>query len=102
LNKVYSVYEGTRTETSDITIDHHNCAFGKFYYSKGLDAHGDMPEFKALEPIHKRVHAVAAAVVNEIKVGNKGAARDNIYELFEIAEDLMQKLNVIIDHKNIK
>lgn len=102
LNKVYAVYEGTRTETADITIDHHSCAFGKFYYSKGVEIHGNLPEFKALEPIHQRVHALAATVVSNTQAGNRESARESIYELFQIAEDLMQKLNNIINDNNIK
>jgi len=101
LNKVYAVYEGTRTETNDILVDHHNCAFGQFYYSKGIDAHGDMQEFKDLEPIHKNIHSLAADVIQNIHNGNKADAKESLYRLFETAEQLMEKLNSIITHVNL-
>ena len=96
LNKVYSVYEGTRSETADILVDHHNCAFGKFYYSKGKEAYGENREFKELEPIHQQIHSLAAETVRSVQSGNKTQARNAIYELFDTAERLMTKLNSII------
>ncbi|MGD9807853.1 MAG: cache domain-containing protein [Deferribacterales bacterium] len=96
LNKVYSVYEGTRSETADILVDHHNCAFGKFYYSNGKEVYGDNREFKELEPIHQQIHSLAAEVVRGVQSGNKAQAKVAIYNLFDTAERLMDKLNSII------
>lgn len=96
MNKVYAVYQGTRTQTDDLTLDHHSCAFGKFYYSKGLELHGDMSEFKELEPIHERVHSLAREICSYVKNGDNENAKVKLYEIFSTAEELISKLNRIV------
>lgn len=96
MNKVYAVYQGLRDKTDDLTIDHHSCAFGKFYYSRGLEMHGGLGEFKAIEPIHQRVHALAAEICSAVKSGDRAKAKKKLYEIFATAEELLGKLNAII------
>jgi len=96
INKVYSVYLGTRKETQDILVDHHSCAFGKFYYSTGMELHGNEPMFKAMEPTHAKIHALAADICKLSQTGGRETARNKMYELFNTAEELLQKLNNIM------
>lgn len=97
LNKVYAIYLGNRSETADITVDHHSCAFGKFYYGAGMEAFGNTAEFKSIEPIHQQVHSTAAEIVHASQSGDREKARVKLHELFEIAENLMVHLNKIIN-----
>lgn len=97
MNKLYAVYQGTRTETADLEVDHHSCAFGKFYYSKGQELFGDMPEFKELENLHQQVHTRAHEMVKAVKGRDCLKSREKMYEAFDAAETLLHKLNSIID-----
>ncbi len=96
LNKVYAVYLHRRDKTDDITVSHHQCAFGQFYYSQGKEFFGNMPEFKEIEPIHARVHSLAAEVCNATKSGDRETAHNSMYELFSTAEELLERLNSIL------
>jgi methyl-accepting chemotaxis protein len=97
MNKVYAVYLGIRQQTDDLTLDHHSCAFGKFYYSTGMDNFSKNHEFKAIEPIHAQVHALAREVVEATKSGNKELAQEKLFAVLETAEELLKLLNKTID-----
>ena len=49
-------------ETISHVNDFKSCEFGKMYYSTGQEMFGTDPEYKALEPHHKKVHDTAIAV----------------------------------------
>ena len=97
LNKLYGVYQGTRSETADLEVDHHNCAFGKFYYSKGKEIYGDMPEFKDIESLHIKIHSSAHEVIRAVKNHDCLSSQEKINVTFDIAEELLQKLNVLVN-----
>jgi len=100
LNKVYAVYLESRDRTDDLTVSHHDCAFGQFYYSQGTEFFGEMPEFRDMEPVHARIHSLAADVCKSTKAGDREGARQFMYDLFSTAEDLLNRLDSIIA-KNI-
>jgi len=97
MNKLFGVYTGSRSQMDDLLVDHHSCAFGKFYDTVGAQEHGDLTEFKAIEPVHKRVHANAADVCRAVKNGDMEQAESSMLKTFEAAEELMGLLNKIIN-----
>ncbi len=57
------------------------CNFGHWYRSEGALHYSHLPEFRAIEPLHRRVHELGAAMVDAMRKGHHQAARDGIHEL---------------------
>ncbi|MDE7168883.1 MAG: CZB domain-containing protein, partial [Mucispirillum sp.] len=74
------------------------CAFGKFYYSDGVENFGNDADFKAIEPIHKKVHELGLQIMSNIQQGNHkdngrliSDVEQNVTELIGILDKLIDK-----------
>ena len=72
--------------------NHINCAFGKFYYGDGMDLYSDDKDFRAIEPIHKRVHDLGNLIME-----NVGQQRysDNNQLVAELEENVNQLVGIL-------
>lgn len=77
---------------------HTTCAFGKFYYGDGMAQHSDDKEFRAIEPIHKRVHDLGLQVMNNIE----NHKHDENHRLIEELESNVENLVAILDKLILK
>jgi methyl-accepting chemotaxis protein len=69
--------------------DHHNCAFGKWYYSKGAERCRHITKFGDLESPHVDVHRFAKEAVENLNAGDKAKAESCFRTMTETAERLM-------------
>ena len=69
------------------TPDHHTCAFGRWYDGIGKQTLGSLPEFRALEAAHARLHAQGKAMLAALREGDRKAAQQYAESLEEAAED---------------
>ena len=74
---------------------HQSCAFGKFYYSDGMALFKNDKDFLRIEPIHKVVHDLGFAVMNNIRAG--GDALKENKQLIETLEENVEQLISILD-----
>jgi len=82
-------------------VDHHACAFGKWYDEEGIKKYNNLKVFKDIKPIHLKVHKVA----NEnIELTNKPLTKDmaptiieNFKKMEESSYDLFDKLDTLIE-----
>ncbi len=81
-------------------VNHHDCRFGKWYYSEGMRQFGSESEFRTIETPHERVHQLANQAVHAISVGEsstahqqgklaEAAAHDVIGHIDKLRESLM-------------
>lgn len=76
--------------------NHQTCSFGKFYYSDGMEKYGDDKDFRAIEPIHKKIHDLGIQVMSNIE-NNKFNENKKLVEEFEKdVEDLVSILDKLI------
>lgn len=76
--------------------NHQTCSFGKFYYSDGMEKYSDDKDFRAIEPIHKKVHDLGIQVMSNIE-NNKFNENKKLVEEFEKdVEDLVSILDKLI------
>ncbi len=68
--------------------DHHQCAFGQWYYGVGRERLGQMPEFLDIESAHAEVHALAKAVLDDLDKGDEASVSRHAREL-ESARDMV-------------
>ncbi|HET7896066.1 MAG TPA: PAS domain S-box protein, partial [Flavisolibacter sp.] len=59
-------------------VSHLDCTVGKWIYSRGLNAYGDIAEMQQLEEVHRQLHAEAARLVYWYKEGEVEKARNGL------------------------
>ncbi|MCX7946420.1 MAG: methyl-accepting chemotaxis protein [Hydrogenophilus sp.] len=60
--------EGEGEEAKAVSVDHHNCRLGKWYYEgHGKAAFSHLPAYRELEPPHREVHAGVHAAIAEAR-----------------------------------
>lgn len=76
--------------------DHYACRLGKWYYSIGTQRYGNYHEFTSLEPIHKKVHETGKYIVDAVDRGNLNEARAQLDILFDLREQVIEKLDGLL------
>ena len=77
--------------------NHINCAFGKFYYGDGMDLYGDDKDFRAIEPIHKRVHDLGNMIMENVDRQRYTDNNKLVIELKQNVDELVGILDKLID-----
>ena len=77
--------------------NHINCAFGKFYYGDGMDLYRDDKDFRAIEPIHKRVHDLGNMIMENVDRQRYTDNNQLVIELKQNVDGLVGILDKLID-----
>jgi hypothetical protein len=97
-NAYSSVVNGTVTD--EVGKNYKECSFGQWYYGEGMKQYRNNQYFKALEPIHKRLHEKINSNLECIKSGGcaiSSGKKDKVIEVFKSAEEDSNKLFRLID-----
>ncbi|MGE4266774.1 MAG: methyl-accepting chemotaxis protein [Deferribacterales bacterium] len=73
--------------------DHKNCAFGKMYYSDSCASCASDPDFKALEPLHVKVHDLGRQLIKEYNSGDRQSLEKDFKELTACVTSLLRVLD---------
>ncbi|WIM05454.1 MAG: EAL domain-containing protein [Candidatus Nitricoxidivorans perseverans] len=76
-------------------LDHRDCRFGGWLAREGGIRYGHLPEFRAMLPVHERVHRVAAEALALSRSGQREAAEARLMELFACREELLAALYLL-------
>ena len=75
--KLRSFLDGRSALSEGEAVSHTACAFGKWYYSEGLEHYGQLPEMRQIEQPHTELHAAIKAIVQLKNDGDiQGAERE--------------------------
>jgi EAL domain-containing protein (putative c-di-GMP-specific phosphodiesterase class I) len=78
----------------DLDIQH--CRFGRWYQGGGTAHYGTLPEFQAIDPLHKATHALAVELVELFRDGRVEVVRDRLPELYAISNQLLTQIEYLI------
>ncbi|MEJ5169515.1 MAG: methyl-accepting chemotaxis protein [Fimbriimonadales bacterium] len=90
------LYRHEKIEEKEL-VSHKQCALGQWYYSFGVSHFGDLPEFKAIEPPHERLHKLAAEIHSLHKQGKKAQAEAKLSEIRSISKEIVSKLDLLYE-----
>jgi diguanylate cyclase (GGDEF)-like protein/PAS domain S-box-containing protein len=79
--------------------DHHQCRFGKWLDTDGMDRHGTQPAFQNVELLHKQVHALAVDLLELQTQGKNPKALARLGELHGLRDALLEQLNTLVQGK---
>jgi len=74
-------------------LDARDCRFGRWYHGTGQMHYRDLPAFQAIDPLHRRVHDLGAALVAQRQAGDLAAARAALDELEATSRQLIERLH---------
>jgi hypothetical protein len=96
VRKVHLALEGEPLdlEPAELT-DHHQCRFGKWYYGRGRECYGHLPEFQEIEDIHVRVHHLGPDVLKLCDDGEQDAAQREYHRLIELKDQILDHLSAL-------
>ncbi|WP_432698506.1 methyl-accepting chemotaxis protein [Marinobacterium sp. YM272] len=89
--------DGQATLKRDEAVSHHDCAFGKWFYSTGMEKYGRIEEMKAIEKPHEELHALVRKAIELVEQGNKAAAEGVYDQVSQISSEIIDRLNTIED-----
>ncbi|HAK88115.1 MAG: hypothetical protein A2077_02920 [Nitrospirae bacterium GWC2_46_6] len=93
VGKIASCLKGdTKLDPSQLP-DHHNCRFGKWYFSEGMQMCGTLPSFKSLDEPHAKVHSMAKEAVSACNSGDKMKAE----RIYNEMEDISDQIGSLLD-----
>ncbi|MDO9227595.1 MAG: EAL domain-containing protein [Pseudomonadota bacterium] len=87
---------GSKTDVP-LTLDQELCRFGRWYHGSGQVRYGTLPEFTAIDPVHRQVHELGAELLKLLHVGKHDEARKRLPELFALRDELLGKLRSLQD-----
>jgi hypothetical protein len=76
-------------------LDHHLCRFGLWLDGEGLAQRGDQPAYRAIEPLHRAAHALAAELLQLKAQGRTAEAVARLGELHALQDALLEQLQAL-------
>jgi len=87
--------DGEATLTVDQAVSHHHCAFGKWYYSEGLQNYGHVAELKRVEKPHEKLHQIIKQILEEKQAGNLNQAELLFRQVEPISSEIVGLLDKV-------
>jgi len=69
------------------------CRFGHWYRAGGAMRYGALPDFQAIDPVHERIHALGAELLELARTGRAEAARQRLPEVYALRDSLLGLLD---------
>ncbi len=85
------VYRGVKIPREEL-VSHRNCALGQWYYSFGSQHYGHVPEFRAIEPPHEKLHQIARQIVDAIDQGKRAEAERLLEQVRAVSKEIVAGL----------
>jgi len=87
--------DGQQTISNEQATDHTQCELGKWYYSKGKQMYGNIPEMLEFENEHIKLHKLVNEIINLNKNEERDKAEEKYNELLIISEKIVSLFNFI-------
>ncbi|HEX4975585.1 MAG TPA: methyl-accepting chemotaxis protein [Pseudomonadales bacterium] len=95
-NEVYIESASASGKGASALSDHHECRLGQWYFQgEGNRLYGHLPEFKALDAVHRAVHENGKLALDQVKAGNREKVLAHIEKMEKASDDVMRLLSQI-------
>jgi hypothetical protein len=84
--------KGKLAQDPDSVSDHHQCRFGRWYDDRISTQLGALETFRAIEPVHEKVHAIAKKVLQAAVQGRRDDAAILGAELVDRQTEILARL----------
>ncbi|MDH5545223.1 MAG: methyl-accepting chemotaxis protein [Gammaproteobacteria bacterium] len=91
--RLRSFLDGKESLTREQAVSHHHCAFGKWYYSEGLQSFGHLKAIKAVEDPHADLHRLIKTIIELKEQGRTTEAEKEYAKVAGISEKIVSLLD---------
>jgi methyl-accepting chemotaxis protein len=95
VGKIASCLKGDMKIEPSQLPDHHNCRFGKWYFSEGMQMCGTLPSFKSLDEPHAKIHQLGKEALKACSAGDKARAESIYKEMEDLSDQIVSLLDGI-------
>jgi len=94
IKRVVMAVEGNSLGLTQAQLtNQHQCRFGQWYDGHGQAHYGHLPEFKALESVHAKVHLMGTEIMRLSDAGQLDQARKTCTELLALKDRILKLLD---------
>lgn len=72
--------------------DHRQCRLGRWYYGRGGQHYGHLPEFKAMESMHREIHRLGPRILELQAEGAREEAKTQCTALLELKSKILEHM----------
>ena len=94
-SKLRAYLDGKESMNREHAVSHHDCAFGKWYYSEGLAQYGHIDDLRQIEQPHAELHRVIKDIIAMRESGRMQAAEDEYRKIGPLSQRIVGLLNKI-------
>lgn len=76
--------------------DYHQCRFGSWMDSKGLECYGDHPSYQEIDRLHKQIHQFTAHLLELHAQNKKSEALSGLSELHSLRDNLLRHIKLLV------
>lgn len=78
-----------------VKLNLQQCHFGHWYENWGANKYGSLSEFKAIEPLHDRIHELSREMVAQAEQGHAHQAEQKLLEIQVVRDRLIEKIDAL-------
>ncbi|MBF0255338.1 MAG: CZB domain-containing protein [Gammaproteobacteria bacterium] len=91
--KLRNFLDGQGSIDEKVAFSHHDCAFGKWYDSVGVNELGHLAELRQIENPHKEMHDTIKRVVQLKRSGDPASAENEFKKVAPLSEQIVGLIN---------
>jgi hypothetical protein len=93
-----SAIEAFLKDEREVSIeqDYHQCRFGSWMDSKGLECYGDQPNYQKIDALHKQIHQFTAHLLELHAQNKKSEALSGLSELHRLRDNLLRHIKLLV------
>ncbi|MCP3868376.1 MAG: HAMP domain-containing protein [Gammaproteobacteria bacterium] len=95
IGKLRTYLDGNGGLTKEQATSHHHCILGKWYYTEGLKHFGHLPEMKALEAPHEKMHNHIQQIIELKESGKSEEAEIPFSDIEPLSAQIISLLEAI-------
>lgn len=93
-NEVYTACSSSSGKSASALSDHSECRLGQWYYQgEGNRLYSHLPEFKALDAVHRAVHDHGKQALDQSKAGHQDKVLTHVEKMEKASEDVLRLLS---------
>ncbi len=96
--KLRGYLDGRSALTREQAVSDHDCAFGKWYFGKGLERFGDIPEMSGVREPHAEIHKVIRNIIELKESGKLDEAEQEYEKVAPLSEHIVDLIDRIKRH----
>lgn len=91
----YAMVAGLDIEEEYAPLEHHECAFGRWYHGEGKEHFGHLDTYTGIDVPHHILHKIYHKIYELAKAGNMDEAEKEARRLTELSRQVLEALELV-------